>query len=98
MELNSIDERLLVDRPRVRGALAQRLAIRLACSSDVRPGDRRERDQLDGVDFDLTGADSVAAALLDPWPPPQSNRDRDVSGQHVIAQLAAELHNPDASR
>ena len=49
----------------MRGALAQRLAIGLARSSDVLPSDRRERDKLDGVDLDLTGADPVAAALLD---------------------------------
>ena len=97
MELNSIDERVLVDRPGVRGALAQRLAVGLAGSSDVLPGDRRERDKLDGVDFDLTEADLVAAAPLDPWSLPQSNRERDVSGQHVVAQLAAELHTQDAS-
>jgi hypothetical protein len=41
-------------RPGVRGALAQRLAVGLAGSSNVRPGDRRERDKLDCVDLDLT--------------------------------------------
>ena len=57
MELDSIDERVLVDRSGVCGTLAQRLAVRLARSSDVLPGDRRERDKLDGVKLDLTGAD-----------------------------------------
>ncbi len=64
MELNSIGERVLVDRLGVGGALAHRLAVGLAGSSDVRPGDRGERDKLDGVDLDLTGADPVAAACL----------------------------------
>jgi hypothetical protein len=54
MELNSIHERVIVDRPGVRGAPAQRLAVGLAGSSQVRSGDRRERDQLDRVDLDLT--------------------------------------------
>ena len=84
MELDSIHERVLVDRPGVGGALAQGLAVGLAGSSHVRPGDRRERDKLDGVDLDLTGTDPVAAALLDPWPLPQSDRERDVSGQDVV--------------
>jgi hypothetical protein len=84
VELNSIHERVLVDRPGVRGALAQRLAVGLAGSSDVLPRDRRERDKLDGIDLDLTGADPVAAALLDPWPLPQPDRERDISRQNVV--------------
>ena len=97
MKLNAVDERVLLDRPGVRGALAQRLAVGLAGSSDVLPGDRRERDKLNGVNLDLTEADPVATALLDPWLLPQSDRERDVSGQNVAAQLAAELHARDAS-
>jgi len=97
VELDSIDERVLADRSGVRGALAQRLAVGLAGSSHVVSADRRERDQVDGVNLDLTGADSIAAALLDAWPRPQSDRERDVSGQDVVAQLAAELHLRDAS-
>src|ERR1700684_3440819 len=97
VKLDSVDERVLVDRPRVRGARAQRLAVGLAGSPDVLPGDRRERDQLDFVDLDLTGADPVATALFDPWPLPQADRERDVSGQDVVAQLAAELHTRDRS-
>jgi hypothetical protein len=97
MELDPVDEGVLVDRPGVRGALAQSLAVGLAGLPDVCLGDRRERDKLDGVDLDQAGADPVAAALLDLWPLPQPNRQRDVAGQDVIAQLAAELHGPDAS-
>jgi hypothetical protein len=97
VEFNSIDERVLVDRPSVRCAAAQRLAVGFARSSDVLAGDRREGHELEGVDLDLTGADPLAAALLDPRPLPQSNRERDVSGQNVAAQLAAELHTRDAS-
>ena len=97
MELNPIDERVLVDRPGVRGTPAQRLAVGLAGSSNVLRGDRRERDKLDGIDLDLTGADPVAAALLDTWLLPQSDGERDVSAEDVVAQLATELHAPDAS-
>src|SRR5262245_29779578 len=97
MELDAVDERVLVDRPRVRGALAQGLAVGLARAPDVVLGDGRERDELDGVDLDQAGADPVAAALLDLRPLPQANRQRDVAGQDVMAQLAAELHTADAS-
>jgi hypothetical protein len=79
------------------GALAQLLAIGLAGSSDVLAGDHRERDELDGVDLDLTGAHTVAAARLDPRPLPQSDRECDVSGQDVVAQLAAGVHTWSAS-
>jgi hypothetical protein len=97
MKLNAVDERVLLDRPGVRGALAQRLAVGLAGSSDVLPRDRRGRQKLNGVDLDLTKADPVATALPDPWPLPRSDRERDVSGQNVAAQLATELHTRDAS-
>jgi hypothetical protein len=82
----------------VRGALTPRLAVGLARPLDVRPGDRRERDELDGVDLDQTGADPVAAAQFDLRPLPQPNRQRDLAGSDVIGQLATELHTLDASR
>jgi hypothetical protein len=97
MELDPVDEGVLVDRPRVRSTVAQGLAVGLASSPDVRLGDRREGDKLDGVDLDQTGTDPVAAALLDLRPLPQADRHRDLAGQDVVAQLAAELHIPDAS-
>lgn len=97
VELDSIDERVLVDRLSVCCTLAQRLAVKLAGSSHVLGGDRRERDTLDRIDLDLTRTDAVAAALLDAWLLPQSDGEGDVSGQDVVAQLAAELHAPDAS-
>ncbi len=92
MELDAIDERVLVDRPRVRRAPAKRLAVGLAGSPDVGGGDRRERDELDGIDLDLTGPHPVAPSLLDLWALPQSDGERDVSRKDVVAQLAAELH------
>jgi hypothetical protein len=53
--------------------------------------------ELDCIDFDLTRTDRVETALLDPCPLPQSHGDRDVAGQDVVAQLAAELHARDVS-
>jgi hypothetical protein len=66
VELDPVDERVVVDRSGVRGALAQRLAVGLAGSPDVFPGDRRERDTFNRIDLDLTQADAVATALFDP--------------------------------
>lgn len=97
MKLDAVDERVLLDRSGVRGPPAQRLAVGLAGSADVFPTDRRKRDQRDGVDLDLTKTDPVATALPDPWLLPQSDRECDVSGQNVAAQLAAELHGRDAN-
>src|SRR5215211_4801665 len=79
--LGSLDEGVVVDGPGMRGSVAQGLAVGLAGLSDVRLGDRRERDKLDGVDLDQAGSDPVAAALLDLWPLPQPNRQRDIAGR-----------------
>ena len=98
MKLDSINERVLINRPCVGGAPAQRLSVRLTGPPHVGRGDRRKRDELDRVDLDLTEANRVSAALPDAWALPQSDRDRDVSRQHVAAQLAAELHTREAIR
>jgi hypothetical protein len=97
VELDSIDERALVDRSCVRGSLAEGFAVGLAGSSDVVTADGRERDKIDAVDLDRTWSHAVATALLDVWPLPQPDRERDVSSQDVVAQFAAELHTPDGS-
>src|SRR4051812_27938954 len=76
----------------VRGALAQSLAVGLARSPDVSLRARRDRDRFDGVDLDQTEADPAPAAWLDRWPLPQADRQRDIAGQDVVTQLAAELH------
>ena len=55
----------------------------LAGAPDVLFSDRPKRDKLDGVDLDETGADPVAAALLDLRPLPQPDRQRDVAGDPV---------------
>ena len=97
VKLDPVDERVLVDRPGVCGALAQRLAVGLTGSPDVTSGDRRERDELDRVDLNFTQTNAVTTARLDPGPLPESDRQRDVSGEDVVAQLAAEVHAQDAS-
>jgi hypothetical protein len=85
VDLDSVHERVTVDGSGVCGALAQRLEVRFAGSADVILGDLSERDKLYAIDLDLTRADSVAAARLDPWTLPQADRKRDVSGQDVVA-------------
>src|SRR3954453_14931064 len=97
MEPDPVDAGVPAARARVRGAGAQGLAGGLACSSDVRLRDRRERNELHGVDLDHTGADPVQAARLDLWALPKPDRQRDIAGQDVVAQLAAELHTPDSA-
>src|ERR1700729_4019039 len=94
VKLNSIHERVVIDRPRMRGTLAQGLAVGLAVSADVLPGARRERHEVGGVDLDLTRPDPIAPALLDPWPLPQSDRERDVSPPHAAPPLPPPLHTP----
>ena len=92
VELNSIDERVLVDRSGVCGALAQCLAVELAGTLDIVGRYRGERHQLDAVDLNLAEPNCVASARLDPRLLPQSYRERDVARQDATAQLAAELH------
>jgi hypothetical protein len=98
VELDPVDERVLVDRPGVRRALAQRLPIRLAGSPNVGGGDRRKRDKLDGVNLNLARADPVTATRLDPWLLPQPDRYRDVPAQDVVSQLTTELHGRESYR
>jgi hypothetical protein len=64
VELHPVEQRVVADRPGVGGPGAQRLQIGLAGAAHVGRGDRRERQQLDGVDLDLPAADPVAAARL----------------------------------
>jgi S-adenosylmethionine:diacylglycerol 3-amino-3-carboxypropyl transferase len=97
VEVNPIDESVLVDRPGVSGAPAQRVAVGLAGSSDVLPDDRRERDELDGVDLNLTRADPVAAALPDLRPLPQSDRERDVLARTSLRRTRLNSTLRDAS-
>jgi hypothetical protein len=98
VEFDSVNERVLVYGSSVRGALAQCLTVELAGTSDIVLGDSREWDELDGIDLDLTLTDPITAALPHLRPGPQPDRERDVSSQDVIAQLAAELHTMNASR
>src|SRR5580704_19028733 len=62
MELHAVEQRVVADRARVSGPAAQRLQVGLAGAAYVGRCDGGERQQLDGVDLDLCGADPVAAA------------------------------------
>jgi len=74
----------------VRGSPAEGLKIRFAGSVDVGAVDRRERDQLDGIDFDLVATDSVSSARPYLRPPPE--RHGDIAGENVATKLRAEVH------
>src|SRR3954454_15048633 len=97
MELDPVHERVFVDRSRVRGPAAQRLAVGLAGAPHVGLADHPERDELDGVDLDQADSHAIPTTLLDLWPLPEPDGHRDVAGQDVVAQLAAELHGRDAT-
>src|SRR5215469_1129722 len=92
MKLNPVHERVVVHGSRVRGAAAQRLEVRLTRPVHVGTSHRRERDQLDGVNLDKRRAYRVTPADAHLRPAPQSERQRDVAGRDVLAQLPAELH------
>ena len=59
MQLDPVGERVLIDRPGVRGAAAHGVGVGLARSPDVQLSDRRKGDKLDRVDLDHTEADPV---------------------------------------
>jgi len=60
VEFDSVDERVVVYRTGVRGAAAQRLAVRLSRSPEVLRGDRRERDEVDDLHLDDARPDPIA--------------------------------------
>jgi hypothetical protein len=92
VELDPVQQGVGTDGTRVSGSSAKGLGIGFPGESQVRLVDRGERDQLDRVDLDLTGADPIAATGLDFRSLPQPERHRDVAGQDVGAQFLAELH------
>jgi hypothetical protein len=96
VELHPVQQRAVVDRARVRGAAPQRLPVRFPGAPHVGVSDVGERDELDGVHLDQARArpHRVPATGLDLGSFPQPERHRDLSGQHVLAQLLTEEHAP----
>jgi len=90
--LDPVDERVVVNGTRVSRSSAKGLEVCLAGASQVRVIDGGERDQFDRVNLNLPSFDAITAPGLHLWSPPQADRDRDLTGQHVRAQLLAELH------
>lgn len=58
VELDSIKDRVITDGSRMRGTLAERLAIRLTRPTHVSGADRVERDQVERVDLNVSAADA----------------------------------------
>ena len=97
VKLDAIHERVVVDRPRVGRALTERFAILLTRTTHVRCGHAGERNHLDRVDLDACRARGVLTADLDLRATPESERQRDASRGHPVAELGTELHRPNAT-
>jgi GNAT superfamily N-acetyltransferase len=92
MEFDSVDEGSVVNWPCMGGSSSERFEVRFARPADVGVVDDGERDQLDRVDLDLAVTNAIVAPGFYLRPPPQPERHRDVSGQHVGTKFPAELH------
>jgi hypothetical protein len=92
MELDSIDERVITDRPCVSCTPAERLAVRLSGLVNVGCRNATEGQQIDLVNLDLASANGVSTTYLHLRSPPQANRDRDPAICHGLSQLGTELH------
>ena len=73
--------------------LPKRSPVALAGTGDVLSRYSRERQHLDGVDFDLESVALVTASYPDLGPLPQSDRQSDVAACDAFAQLRAEPHS-----
>ena len=65
VELDSVDEGVIVDRPGVSSPVPERLTIRLARGGHVIDGHGREGQDLEGVDLDDDVGGPVVAANRD---------------------------------
>jgi hypothetical protein len=98
MELHAVDDGVIVDRAGVCSASTKGLNVGLSRLSEFLAGDRRERQQLDLVDFDDHGTAPVDPSDLDLWSRPEAIRDGDGSIGYSIAKIRAELHAAILSR
>ena len=87
-----------MDRPSMGGPSSERFEVCFASSADVGAVDGREGDQFDRLDLDLAGTHSVETARFHLRLPPQPERHRYVTRQHVRTQFPAELHGDAAAR
>jgi hypothetical protein len=92
VKLDPVEHRVISNRSGVGGTLPKRLTVALAGGSNLLRGDRRERHEVQLVDFDLPSPHPIAPARLDLWSTPKTEGNGDVSGYHRLAQLGAELH------
>jgi len=92
MELDPVEECFIVDGPSMGGPSSERFEVCFASPVDVGVVDERKRDQVDRVNLDLAVAHAVVTAKSHLRPPPQPERHRYVTRQHMRTQLSAELH------
>ena len=78
--------------PACASASAKGLNVGLSRPSKILVCDRRERHQIDLVDFDQHGTAPVDTSDLDLWSRPQAVGDGDGSARYSIAKGRAELH------
>lgn len=97
VELDSVDERVVIDGPGVRRASPERLTIDLTRCGHVVFCDGRERQHLEGIDLDDDSGSAVPAADLDLLSAPQPDRDGDLAPCNRVAKVSAE-HHPDTLR
>jgi len=83
VEFDPVDERLVANGTRVGRSSAEGLEICLAGASQVRFIDGGERNQVDRVNLNVPSFDAITAPGLHLWSPPQAERDRDLTSQHV---------------
>jgi hypothetical protein len=92
VELDSIQDRVVTDRPRMRRPFAQRLSIGFARSTHINVTDRVEREQIDRVDLDVNVANWIDATDSHFWPLPQAKRDGDGACDYLVTNVSTELH------
>ena len=93
MELDPVQERVVTDGTGVSGSPAEGLEVSLAGAAQIEIIDGGEGDELDRVDLDHRGPDRVPAARPYLRPPPEPERDSEVTRDHGGPQFLAEIHS-----
>jgi hypothetical protein len=85
VELYAVQERSIVDWPGVGSPSAKRFEVRFASMENIGIIDRRERNQFDRINLNLTIADAVAPAGFYFWSLPEPERHGYVTRQDLGA-------------
>lgn len=85
MELDSVQQRVVVDGTGMRGSVAQGFEVSFTRSEHIEFIDRGERYELHRIYFDLSALHSITATDPHSGSAPEPEGDRDVTGQHVCS-------------